>query len=176
MTTTRRSSRLGACLALLLCACGGSTAGAPDADPAEVDTAAGDEDAAGHLDAADTPPGAEDAEPTAQDASPAPEDAPVTETTEGPTGWFTTGQDAAVLLGAVDFNESGGAGLFNHPKGIATDGQRLLMADGNNNRVLLWTSLPTGDVPADLVLGQPDMDSNDSGEGATEMKLSLIHI
>jgi len=46
-------------------------------------------------------------------------------------GWFTTGQDADILLSGIDFNNAGyletsGDGLlFNHPGNIATDGTRL---------------------------------------------------
>jgi len=43
------------------------------------------------------------------------------------------------------------------PTAIATDGQILAVADTDNNRVLIWRSIPTVvGQPADLVLGQPD--------------------
>ncbi len=83
---------------------------------------------------------------------------------------FTTGQEADIVLGELGFNTSGGPLLFNHPKGIATDGTTFMMADGNNNRVLVWSELPTGNVEPDWVLGQPDFDSNDSGESDNSMK------
>ena len=83
---------------------------------------------------------------------------------------FETGQEASILLAGIDFNQTGGELLFNHPKAIATDGTRLAFCDGNNNRVLVWRTLPeTSNVPPDLVLGQPDMDSNDAGDGPDEM-------
>ena len=85
------------------------------------------------------------------------------------SGWFTTGQEADILLSGIDFNNTGGSLLFNHPKGIASDGVRLLLADGNNNRVLIWNSLPTGDTPPDLVLGQPDFTSNNPGSGRRQL-------
>ncbi len=69
------------------------------------------------------------------------------------SGWFEHGQPASILLGGIGFNETGGGLLFNHPKGIATDGQRLFLCDGNNNRVLIWNSLPKGNEMPDLVLG-----------------------
>ena len=51
-------------------------------------------------------------------------------------------------------------GSLNLPTAVATDGQRLVVADTNNNRVLIWNSLPTAiNAPADVVLGQPDFTS-----------------
>lgn len=82
-----------------------------------------------------------------------------------PSGWFTTGQNADLALSAIDFNNAGGPLLFNHQGGIATDGQHLLLADRNNNRVLIWNSLPSGNSKPDVVLGQPDFTSNNPGDG-----------
>ena len=83
---------------------------------------------------------------------------------------FKTGQDASILLAGIDFDQTGGELLFNHPKAIASDGTRLAFCDGNNNRVLVWRSLPgTSNIAPDLVLGQPDMDSNDAGDEPHEM-------
>ena len=49
---------------------------------------------------------------------------------------------------------------FRNPTAIATDGNILVLADTDNNRVLIWKTIPTTiDQPADIVLG-----------------LSLIHI
>ena len=85
------------------------------------------------------------------------------------SGWFSTGQEADIMLSGIDFNNSGGPLLFNHPKGIASDGTHLLLADGNNNRVLIWNSLPTGNSAPDVVLGQPDFTSNYPGTGPHQM-------
>lgn len=85
------------------------------------------------------------------------------------SGWFTSGQEADIMLSGIDFNNAGGPLLFNHPKGIATDGVHLLLADGNNNRVLIWNSLPSGNTPPDLVLGQPDFITNYPGTGRSQM-------
>ncbi len=80
---------------------------------------------------------------------------------------FRTGQAATILLSGTDFNNAGyltlpsDGLLFNHPGDIATDGVRLLLADKNNNRVLFWRSIPSGNTSPDLVLGQPDLTSND---------------
>lgn len=82
---------------------------------------------------------------------------------------FVTGQNADLMLSGIDFNNTGGSLLFNHTAGIATDGTRLYLADRNNNRVLVWTTLPTGNTAPNLVLGQPDFTSNNPGVGRNQM-------
>lgn len=48
----------------------------------------------------------------------------------------------------------------NRADSVAATTDKLVVADGNNNRVLIWTSIPTSDgQPADLVLGQPNFTS-----------------
>jgi hypothetical protein len=50
------------------------------------------------------------------------------------------------------------AATLHEPYALATDGTKLFVADRNNNRVLIYNSIPTVDgASADLVLGQPDM-------------------
>jgi uncharacterized protein (TIGR03437 family) len=85
------------------------------------------------------------------------------------SGFFMTGQPASILLNRIDFNNSGGPLSFSYPGGIASDGTRLLVADRGNNRVLIWNSLPTTNTPPDLVLGQKDFLSYDSGNGRDQM-------
>ncbi|MDQ2070645.1 NHL repeat-containing protein [Natronospira bacteriovora] len=51
------------------------------------------------------------------------------------------------------------ADSFDGPAGFWTDGNRLAVADRFNNRVLLWRDFPSNGEPADVVLGQPDMQS-----------------
>lgn len=82
-----------------------------------------------------------------------------------PGGWFQTGQAADMMLSGIDFNNAGEPLLFNHPGGIATDGERLILADRNNNRVLIWNKLPSGNNQPDLVLGQKDFKTNNPGAG-----------
>jgi hypothetical protein len=84
----------------------------------------------------------------------------------GKTGdeWFTTGQDGDILLSGIDFNKTGGPLLFNHPGNIATDGTRLLLTDTYNNRVLIWNTIPSGNVEPDLVLGQDNFYTNNPGK------------
>lgn len=79
-----------------------------------------------------------------------------------------------LVLGQADFtscnvNRGGAvaADTLNFPAGIWTDGERLIVADGDNNRVLVWTTFPTANgQPADVVLGQPDFASDVAGVGA----------
>lgn len=85
------------------------------------------------------------------------------------SGWFRSGQEADIMLSGIDFNNTGGPLLFNHPKGIATDGTHLLLADGNNNRILIWNSLPVDNTPPDIVLGQPNFTTNYPGTGRHQM-------
>lgn len=47
------------------------------------------------------------------------------------------------------------------PAAVTIAGNRLIVADSGNNRVLIWNSLPVGNVPADIVVGQPDFNSNE---------------
>lgn len=86
-----------------------------------------------------------------------------------PTGWFSSGQDADIMLSGIDFNKTGGPLLFNHPGTVASDGIHLLLADRNNNRVLIWNKLPTSNTPPDLVLGQKNFITNNPGKGLDEM-------
>ena len=66
---------------------------------------------------------------------------------------------ASVVLGQPDFTtttnpyttQSG----FRNPTMVASDGKILVLADTDNNRVLIWNTIPTTiDQPADIVLGQ----------------------
>lgn len=71
---------------------------------------------------------------------------------------------ADIVLGQTDFQ----ATAFNltrtglrTPTSVATDGRVLAIADTNNNRVLIWTSIPTTNAqPADVVVGQSDFTKN----------------
>ena len=78
-----------------------------------------------------------------------------------------SGSAATRVIGQDGFDfclENRGAGLpagdsFSGPAGFWTDGNRLAVADRFNNRVLLWRDFPSNGEPADVVLGQPDMQS-----------------
>jgi hypothetical protein len=48
-----------------------------------------------------------------------------------------------------------------YPSGIWTDGQKLIVADAWNHRVLIWNSFPkSNNQPSDVVLGQDDFSGN----------------
>ncbi|MBI4502715.1 MAG: hypothetical protein HY700_16335, partial [Gemmatimonadetes bacterium] len=87
----------------------------------------------------------------------------------GRTGWFQSGQSADLMLSGFGFDRTGGPLLFNHPRSIASDGTHFLLSDGNNNRVLVWRTLPTGNTAPDFVLGQPDFLHNTPGTGLHQM-------
>lgn len=80
-----------------------------------------------------------------------------------PMGFFKTGQNADIMLSGIDFNNAGNSLLFNHPGNIAADGIHLVLADRNNNRVLIWNKLPSGNTAPDLVLGQKNFFTNNPG-------------
>lgn len=70
---------------------------------------------------------------------------------------------ANVVVGQSDFTKSNVAltqtGLRT-PTAVASDGQILVIADTDNNRVLIYRSIPqTNGAPADVVLGQADFKS-----------------
>jgi uncharacterized protein (TIGR03437 family) len=70
-----------------------------------------------------------------------------------------------VILGQPDANNSGvnlNQTGFRNPVGIATDGTHLIVADSDNNRVMIWNTIPTKafNQPADVVIGQPDFTHN----------------
>ena len=57
------------------------------------------------------------------------------------------------------------------PRFVLSDGQRLYIADGGNDRVLIYSSIPTSNTPAaDYVLGQPDFISYTPGDNADEIQ------
>ncbi len=82
---------------------------------------------------------------------------------------FVTGQVADHVLSTMGLgasssaSSSGGAQLFNHPMGMASDGTRLAVADTRNNRVLIWNSPPSSGQPPDVVLGQASFDTHEGG-------------
>jgi hypothetical protein len=60
------------------------------------------------------------------------------------------------------------------PRGVWTDGRRVVVADSGNHRVLIWHSWPDHDgAPADVVLGQPDMTSEGPAAGCGDVRRGL---
>jgi len=100
-----------------------------------------------------------------------------------------SGEPADIVLGQPDFDtcisnndvQAGGpsARTMDEPGGVWSDGQRLVVNDSLNNRVLIWNSFPTSDyAPADLVLGQDsfsniasnDVDQDGASDGAPDSR------
>lgn len=62
------------------------------------------------------------------------------------------------------------ASTLRYPTAVWTDGTRLFVADTENNRVLLWNSIPTiSAAPADVVIGQADFVSTLTTADATHL-------
>ncbi|MBU4017467.1 hypothetical protein KKF69_08410 [Patescibacteria group bacterium] len=71
---------------------------------------------------------------------------------------------ADLVLGQVNMIENTpgtSADKLRWPQGVSIDGNRLAVADGYNDRILIWNTFPTQNGQrADLVIGQPDFISN----------------
>lgn len=92
------------------------------------------------------------------------------------------GQPADVVLGQPD-----GASILRNtppvrsatqmrqPSGVASDGARLAVADTENHRVLLWTTLPlAANVPPDVILGQASGTGNLANRGLAAPTASTL--
>jgi hypothetical protein len=88
-------------------------------------------------------------------------------------GWMPPPTDgltpATIVLGQQDLTlidefkiRPQGAQRMRFPYAVASDADRLFVADTSNNRILIWHGWPRegAGVPADTVLAQPDMDAN----------------
>ena len=75
------------------------------------------------------------------------------------------GAPADVVLGqeSLDSCESGtNASALNRPMGVWSDNERVVVTDVDNNRVLIWNTVPsTHGQAADIVLGQENMDASE---------------
>jgi len=77
-------------------------------------------------------------------------------------------QEPDIVLGQSDVSEtgrnSGGevtGSTLHYPSGIWSNGKVVIVCDAWNHRVLIWHELPANNgQPADVVLGQPDFNSN----------------
>jgi hypothetical protein len=86
----------------------------------------------------------------------------------------TNDQPADLVLGQATFagssaNQGGsvsGAGFDcsgSHWGNVTSNGVQIFYSDYNNNRILIWNQFPSGNgATADVVIGQPDMTSNDA--------------
>lgn len=94
---------------------------------------------------------------------------------------LSNGMAADLVLGQVNFTSNtanGGLGFLatqaqalNRPYNLYCDDNHLIVTDSNNNRVLIWNSLPTVNNQApDVVLGQPDFTSRVENNGGISSK------
>ena len=85
----------------------------------------------------------------------------------------SSGVDADFVLGQADFtsNQPGTSELkLTLPVTTFVAGQRLLVSDSGNSRILVWNSLPSAGTPADVVIGQQNFLSK--GPGTSDRSLS----
>jgi hypothetical protein len=86
----------------------------------------------------------------------------------------TNGQNADLVLGQPNFTSTT-AGVSATALGTGgtavSDATHLIVTDNNNNRVLVWNSIPTvNGQAADVVLGQTNFTSNTPGTSATQLR------
>jgi len=91
-------------------------------------------------------------------------------------GTVPTANDASAdfVVGQADFSGTIGgatASRLINPVSTVTAGGKLFVADYGNSRVLIWNSLPTGDTPADVAVGAPDLTTAGTGS-ATQTTFS----
>ncbi len=84
---------------------------------------------------------------------------------------------ASTVIGQPDMmsktaNNGGvSARSLSNPAQVWTDGSKLIAADMNNNRVLIYNNIPTtNNAAADVVIGQPDFISNTANNGGVSAK------
>lgn len=84
----------------------------------------------------------------------------------------TNGQPANVVVGQADMtsnaaHDGNDLDKLQEVSGVATDGEKLVVLDSNNQRFLVWNSIPTiNGQPADVVVGA------NHGEGCTQDRIS----
>ncbi|MBI5884269.1 MAG: hypothetical protein HZB91_14330, partial [Elusimicrobia bacterium] len=102
-------------------------------------------------------------------------------TTPGSQFALETNAAAALALGQTNLTSNapnrGGAASsisLSSPTHAQVVGSKLIVADAGNNRVLIWNAVPAGwDVPADVVVGQPNMGSNAAATGADRLNTPM---
>ncbi|MBW4616048.1 MAG: hypothetical protein KME21_22745 [Desmonostoc vinosum HA7617-LM4] len=89
---------------------------------------------------------------------------------------------ADLVLGQANFtdnepnrgNQAAAANTMHWPYGVFYHQGQLFVADTGNRRLLVWHQLPTENgQPADLVLGQPDMQSRNENGGGSPSAASM---
>jgi hypothetical protein len=97
---------------------------------------------------------------------------------------ITEFQKPDIILGQIEQTDTGrnagaevSASTLQYPSGIWSDGQKLIVADAWNHRVLIWHTFPTTDAQAaDIVVGQEDFTQNQpniKGIGSTPSAKSI---
>lgn len=82
-------------------------------------------------------------------------------TTEFAEADLVLGQEATQATGRNAGGRASASSLL-YPSGLWSDGQRLIVADAWNHRILIWKTFPTKTgQAADVVLGQPDFCSQE---------------
>ena len=85
----------------------------------------------------------------------------------------SSGANADVVLGQPNFTTHSclatpSASSMCDPVSVTTDGTRLIVTDLGNNRVLIFSHIPTTNgAPADFVVGEPDFATNDANASNT---------
>ncbi len=84
------------------------------------------------------------------------------------------GASADVVLGQPNFDRgealATAANTLSSPMSATTDGQRLIISDLGNNRILIYNQIPTqSGASADVVVGQGDFTSNGPGNTSTTL-------
>ena len=92
-------------------------------------------------------------------------------TSDGPAAAVVVGQPSFTSTDTLGCTQ---AGLRNVHSAVLTPNGKLVVADSNHNRVLIWNTVPqTNAQPADAVLGQPDFvhcaENNASGPAANTL-------
>ncbi|MFA5936625.1 MAG: NHL repeat-containing protein [Candidatus Paceibacterota bacterium] len=89
------------------------------------------------------------------------------------------GASANVVIGqtAMNLNSSGTtAKKLKNPQGVFSVGDKLLIADYNNNRVLVYNSIPiAADTSADVVIGQADFTSGSTNQGGSTASANTLY-
>ncbi|MDA7572281.1 hypothetical protein N8776_01095 [bacterium] len=89
-------------------------------------------------------------------------------TSNGKTG-YGLNETGDTLLSGYGFDNAGGANKLNHPVSISANYGKLAVTDRFNNRVLIWNTIPSSNTPPDLVLGQANFTTHNSGTGLNNM-------
>jgi hypothetical protein len=93
------------------------------------------------------------------------------------------GVPADIVIGQRDFASEGrndkreiGPATLNVPTGIAFENGLLAVADAWNHRVLLWHGVPErSNQPADVVLGQADLNSGQANRGSDRPAVDTLN-